>query len=64
MARGRVYQDMENHQLAINDFNNVIKYDSKLSEGYFRRAWSKFFLKRFKEAMADFKQAKEKEVDK
>jgi tetratricopeptide (TPR) repeat protein len=47
LARGLVYQDMENHQLAINDFNNVIKYDSALSEGYLKRGWSKFYLKRF-----------------
>ena len=53
---------MENHQLAIVDFDNVIKYDPKLSEGYFRRGWSKFFLRRFKDAIVDFKAAKEKEI--
>lgn len=54
---------MENHQLAIIDFDNVIKYDAGLSDGYYRRGWSKFFLKRFREAIEDFKAAKEKELE-
>ena len=63
LARGQVYQDMENHQLAIVDFDNVIKYDPKLAEGYYRRGWSKFFLRRFMDAIVDFKAAKEKEIE-
>mmetsp|Transcript_42288 Transcript_42288/g.64835 ORF Transcript_42288/g.64835 Transcript_42288/m.64835 type:complete len:105 (-) Transcript_42288:800-1114(-) len=54
IARGVVYQDMGNHQLAINDFNEAIKFDTELSEGYYRRGLSKFYMKRFKEAINDF----------
>mmetsp|Transcript_6828 Transcript_6828/g.11527 ORF Transcript_6828/g.11527 Transcript_6828/m.11527 type:complete len:170 (+) Transcript_6828:1159-1668(+) len=61
IARGVVYQDMGNHQLAINDFNEAIKFDPDLSEGYYRRGLSKFYSKRFKEAISDFMLAKEKE---
>lgn len=45
------------------DFDAFIKFDAELSEGYYRRAWSKFFLKRFKDAIVDFKAAKEKEIE-
>lgn len=52
---------MGNHQLAINDFNEAIKHDPDLSEGYYRRGLSKFQSKRFKEAIEDFENSKEKE---
>jgi tetratricopeptide (TPR) repeat protein len=45
---------MGNHTMAINDFNEAIKFDPENSEGYFRRGLSKFPSKRFKEAIHDF----------
>jgi len=60
IARGKVFQDMENHQNAIEDFNYAIKFDNKLPEGYFLRAWSKFYLKRFHDSIKDFRMAKTK----
>jgi tetratricopeptide (TPR) repeat protein len=57
IARGIVYADMGNHQLAITDFNDAIKYDPELSEGYYRCGLSKYSSKRFKEAIKDFKTA-------
>lgn len=54
IARGWVYQDMGNHQLAINDFNEAIKYAPDDSQGYYRRGLSKYNSKRFKEAIQDF----------
>lgn len=61
IARGIVYSDMGNHQLAITDFNAAIKYDPELSEGYYRSGLSKYSSKRFKEAIKDFKTAQDKE---
>ena len=40
IARGVVYQDMGNHQLAIKDFNEAIIIDPDLAEGYYRRGLS------------------------
>jgi len=48
---------MGNHQLAIKDFRDAINYDPELSEGYYRSGLSKYSLKRFKEAIKDFKTA-------
>ena len=62
IARGVVYQDMGNHALAINDFNSAIILDEDLSEGYFRRGFSKFYSTNYNEAIEDFKLAKEKEA--
>jgi tetratricopeptide (TPR) repeat protein len=53
---------MGNHTLAINDFNEAIKNDPSNSEGYFRRGLSKYYSKRFKEAISDFEEAQEKEL--
>ena len=61
IARGIVYADMGNHQLAINDFNDAISHDKELAEGYYRAGMSKYSLKRFKEAIEDFKTANNKE---
>lgn len=55
IARGVVYQDMGNHQLAIKDFNKSIEIDPELSEGYYRRGFSKLANKNFHEAIEDFK---------
>ena len=51
---------MKNHQLAINDFRDAIKYDPECSEGYYRRGFSQFYSKRYKEAIEDFKTAESK----
>jgi len=58
IARGVVYQDMGNHQLAINDFNKSIEIDPELSEGYFRRGFSKLYSKQFHEGIKDFEFSK------
>jgi len=54
IARGVVYQDMGNHQLAIKDFNEAISNDPALSEGYYRRGVSKLATKCFHDAIKDF----------
>lgn len=54
IARGTVYQDMGNHQLAISDFDKSIEIDPELSEGYFRRGFSKLYSKQYHEAIKDF----------
>ena len=52
---------MGNHPLAIQDFNSAIDLDLDLSEGYFRRGFSKFYSQNYNEAIIDFKMAEEKE---
>jgi tetratricopeptide (TPR) repeat protein len=52
---------MGNHPLAIQDFNSAIDLDFDLSEGYFRRGFSKFYSQNYNEAIIDFKTAEEKE---
>jgi tetratricopeptide (TPR) repeat protein len=61
IARGVVYQDMGNHQLAIKDFNRSIEIDPELSEGYYRRGFSKLASKSFHDAIEDFKKSEEHE---
>ena len=61
IARGVVYQDMGNHQLAIRDFNDSIKIDPELSEGYYRRGISQINLMNPSDAIEDFKLAKQHE---
>ena len=61
IARGLVYQDMGNHQLAIKDFEAALERDPDLSEGYYRSGISKFHSKRYKQAVSDFQRALEKE---
>ena len=63
IARGVVYQDMGNHQLAIEDFNEAINLAPELSEGYFRRGFSYYYQKRFELAIEDFKTAQKKELE-
>ena len=53
IARGVVYQDMGNHQLAIKDFNKSIEIDSELSEGFYRRGISNLSLHYFKNSIED-----------
>jgi len=55
-----VHADMGNHKLAIDDFEEAIKYDSELSEGYYRSGLSKYASRRYKEAIDDFEVALEK----
>ena len=52
---------MGNHMMAIKDFDKAISIDENLSEGYFRRGFSKYFRKDFDNAIEDFKEALEKE---
>ena len=56
-----VHADMGNHVLAIKDFEEAIKYDTDLSEGYYRSGLSKYASKRYKESIADFKTAQSKQ---
>ena len=53
---------MGNHQLAIKDFNKSIEIDPELSEGYYRRGFSKLASKNFHEAVLDFKESEKFEV--
>ena len=61
IARGVVYQDMGNHQLAIKDFNDAIVIDEDLAEGYYRRGLSQLNLQNPTDAIEDFKMAKQKD---
>ena len=61
IASGIVYQDMGNHQLAIADFNEAIKLDPELSEGYYRRGLSMLNSRNAYDAITDFEKAKDKE---
>ena len=40
IARGLVYQDMGNHQFAINDFNAAINIEPSYAEAFYRRGIS------------------------
>ena len=52
---------MGNHLLAIKDFDTAIKLDKDLAEAYFRLGLSKFFIKRYHDAIADFEMSRDKE---
>lgn len=64
MARGNVYSDMGNHQLAIKDFSSALALEPKLVEGYFKRGMSKFCIRSYLDAIDDLNisQAKEEEM--
>lgn len=47
------------HEKAVDDFNVVIKKNSKNAHAYFRRAFSLKALKRYAEAADDFEKAKD-----
>ena len=51
VARGTVFQDMGNHELAIKDFEDAIAIDPQFSEGYYRMGRSKYALKRYDDAI-------------
>jgi len=55
IARGLVYQDMGNHQFAINDFNSAIAIEATYSEAFYRRGISQLKSRRYIEAIEDFK---------
>lgn len=59
IARGLVYQDMGNHQFAINDFNAAIALDNAYAEAFYRRGISQFKSRRYLEAIEDFKESYE-----
>lgn len=59
IARGLVYQDMGNHQFAVNDFNAAIELDEAFSEAYYRRGVSKLKSRRYHEAIEDFRKSLE-----
>lgn len=48
---------MGNHAQAIKDFNQSLEIDPELSDGYFRRGFSKLYSKLFQDAILDFQQA-------
>ena len=59
ISRGLVYQDMGNHQFAINDFNAAITLEPTYSESFYRRGISLLKSRRYMEAIDDFKQSHE-----
>jgi tetratricopeptide (TPR) repeat protein len=52
---------MGNHQLAIFDFNEAIKFDDSQPDGFYYRGLSKTHMKRYKDAIKDFDDAKLRE---
>ena len=59
VSRGRVYQDMGNHQFAIMDFDSAIKMNDTYSDAYFHRGVSKLRTRIYKEAIDDLTKALE-----
>jgi len=49
---------IEEHELAVADFDVVIKKNPKNAHAYFRRAFSLKALKRFADAVDDFEKAR------
>ena len=77
IQRGLVYQDMGNHDLAIEDFDKAIEKDTEYSKSRFHRATSKLRVaqlmqsyekqKRIDDALEDFQQSlalNKKEIEK
>ena len=48
---------MGNHSQAIKDFNQSLEIDPELSDGYFRRGFSKMYSKLYQDAILDFQLA-------
>lgn len=72
IERGKVYQDLTNHLMAINDFNTAIELDKENPDQenpvvdtvpYAYRGLSKIKLRRFSEAIQDFNIALDKGSD-
>ena len=59
VSRGRVYQDMRNHQFAINDFDMAISLDKGYSDAYYHRGVSKLKIRSYGEAEQDLQTALE-----
>lgn len=57
IARGLVYQDMGNHQFAVDDFNKAIELKNNFSEAFYRRGISKLKMRQYPDGIDDFKQA-------
>ena len=57
--RAKAYQMINEHQLAIDDFEAVIQKCPRNSHAFFRRAFSQKALKFYDEAAEDFEMAKE-----
>ena len=45
---------MGNHDLAIKDFNSSLEIDPMLSDGYYRRGFSKLCSRLYHDAIEDF----------
>lgn len=45
---------MGKHDMAIKDFTDAIALKPDMSQGYFRLGLSKYYLKRYEEAIQDF----------
>ena len=54
IERGLVYQDMENHNMAIQDFQQAIDIDNKCIEAFFHIGTSKLKSGQVQEAIQDF----------
>ena len=56
--RAKAYQMIEDHEKAVDDFDVVIRKNSKNAHAFFRRAFSHKALKNYKLAADDFEKAK------
>lgn len=56
--RAKSYQMIEDHDLAVDDFDAVIKKNPKNAHAYFRRAFSHKCLQNYSEAADDFEHSK------
>ena len=57
IQRGLVYQDMGNHEFAIEDFQEAIRIDPNYSLSHFHLGVSKLKSRQVREAIEDFKRA-------
>tara|TARA_B110000285_G_C14989489_1_gene545556 strand:- start:104 stop:364 length:261 start_codon:yes stop_codon:yes gene_type:complete len=57
--RAKAYQMIDNHELAVTDFNMVIKKNPKNAHAYFRRAFSEKALRNYSAAADGFETAKQ-----
>lgn len=59
-SRGLVYFDMKNYIMALEDFDKAIEIQPEYPETYFHRGQTKNFLKKYDDAISDFKDALDK----
>ena len=57
LERGLVYQDMGNHNYAIEDFHQAAELDPNYALSFFYAGISKIKLKMIQEAIQDFEKA-------